>query len=198
MKFKYYLPLAVCFAWCSCVTFAQYDKKALASKEPGNEEFITYKDGRTVSGKKLKHRNYDPFDGHLVRVTNKDNAFNIDGKNYNDSLVVAFQDAKAFHKSDGGRFLIRLVSGKMNLYYFDDIRMEYTAGVSGYHTKRTSTYFFEKEKDQIVQIGLAGLRDAVKDNRKALNRLSENYPKDNYKRELNIEKLVEVVRLYNQ
>lgn len=158
-----------------------------------------------ITGETLKHQNYDPYDANLVRVTNSDNAFTLDGKKYNDSDVVVFQDKKAFHKRFNNIYLIRLVKGKINLYYFDKTGYDktYSFNNGGPTTvtstnNRKSTYFFEKENNKIFPIGISDLKNAVKDNQQALNKLNSYYPKDSYSKELNIEKLVSVIEMYNQ
>lgn len=205
MKSKHYVAFLVCAFFSSCVTFKQFDNRAKSARETSYETSIIRKDGKVITGETLKHKNHDPYDPNLVRVTNNDNALIIDGKKYNDSDVVVFQDKKAFHKRFGNIFLIRLVKGKINLYYFDDTGYDktYTFYSGGPTTttstsNRKSTFFFEKENDKILPIGISDLKIAVKDNQQALSKLNSYYPKDSYKKELNIEKLVSVIETYNQ
>ncbi len=205
MKSKFFLAFLICATYCSCVTFKQFDNRAKAARETNYEASIIKKNGTVITGETLKHKNYDPYDPNLVRVTNSDNALTIDGKKYNDSDVVVFQDKKAFHKRFNNIYLIRLVKGKINLYYFDNTGYDktYTFHSSGPTTttstnNRKSTFFFEKEDNKIFPIGISDLKNAVKDNQKALTKLNSYYPKDSYAKELNIEKLVSVVETYNQ
>jgi hypothetical protein len=204
MQFQHGLLLALFFASASCVTFKQFDDKARASREPGYEACIITKDGNVITGQTFKHRNYDPYDYNLVRVTNQSNAFTMDGKSYSDQDVVAFQDKKAFHKRFQDLFLILLAKGKINLYYFDKTGYDRTynpsAGPGNIQrtNTRTTTYFFEKEKDKIIPIGLNELKEAVKDNPNALNKLRSYYPKESHSGELNVDKLAAVIEMYNQ
>ncbi len=204
MQPKHYCFLLICITCSSCVTFKQFDNRAKASREDFYAASIIKKDGTTITGQTLKHKNYDPYDPNLVRVTNNDNALTLDGKKYNDSNVVAFQDKKAFHKRFNNVYLIRLVKGKINLYYFDNTGYDKTYTYSGGGTSinstnnRKSTFFFEKEKDKIFTIGISELKNAVKDNAQVLKKLNSYYPKDAYSKELNIEKLVSVIEAYNQ
>ena len=204
MRLKLYLAFLICVAFSSCVTFKQFDKRAKASRETNYDASIVKKDGTVITGKSFKHKNYDSYDHNLVRVINKDNAFTMDGKKYNDSDVVAFQDSKAFHKRYNNLYLIRLVKGKMNLYYFDNTgytkTYTYSNGPTSINSSsnRRSTFFFEKDDNKIYPIGIRDFKEAVKDNPKALAKLNSYYPKDNYAKELNIEKLVSVVKMYNQ
>ena len=204
MRLTNFVPLLLCLTYSSCVTFKQYDSKAKNSRDSNYEAFIVKKDGKIIGGEVLKHRNYDSYDGNLVRVINKDNAFTIDGKNYNDKDVVVFQDKKAYHKRYENLFLIRLVKGKINLYYFDNTGYSKTYTYSNGPTtvnsinNRKSTFYFEKEKGEIIPIGISELKEAIKKNEAALNKLNKYYPKDNYSKELNIEKIVSVINLYNE
>ena len=204
MKIKSFYFILMVFLFSSCVTFKQFDSKAKDARDPNYESFIMKKDGKVISGKTLKHKNYDSYDHNLVRVINKDNAFKIDGTNYNDADVIVFQDAKAFHKRFDNLYLIRLVKGKINLYYFDNTGYNKTYTFSNGPTtvnsssNRKSTFYFEKEKDKIFKIGVSELKEAVKDNSKASHKLQGYYPKDSYKKELDIEKLVSVINVYNQ
>ena len=205
MKSKIYLAFLICTACSSCVTFKQFDNRAKAARETNYEASIIKKDGTVITGKTLKHKNYDAYDPNLVRVINSDNAFTMDGKKYNDSDVVVFQDKKAFHKRFNNIYLIRLVKGKINLYYFDTTGYDktYTFNSSGPTTttstnNRKSTFFFEKEINKFFSIGISDLKNAVKDNQQAFGKLNSYYPKATYAKELNIEKLVSVVEIYNQ
>lgn len=205
MQVKIYVALLIFIAFSSCVTFKQFDDRAKASRETTYEASIIKNNGTVYTGEQLKHKNYDPYDANLVRVTYKDNALMLDSKKYNDSDVVAFQDTKAFHKRFNNIYLIRLVKGKMNLYYFDATGYDKTFSPqqngSTNITKtndRRSTYFFDKNGGKINPIGLAELKDTIKDNPQALKKLNASYPKDSYAKELNIEKLVSVVELYNK
>jgi hypothetical protein len=201
-KRNYLLLIIVIFS--SCVTSKQFDKKAKTARESNYEASIIKKDGTIYTGKTLKHKDYDSFDHNLVRVIRKDNALTLDSKKYNDSDVVAFQDKKAFHKRFNNLYLIRLVKGKINLYYFDNTgytkTYTFSNGPTGINSSsnRRSTFFFEMEKDKILPIGIAELKKAVQDNPEALKKLNSYYPKNSYARELNIEKLVSVVRIYNK
>lgn len=205
MKSINYLAVLTFTTYASCVTFKQFDDRAKAARESSYEASIIKKSGEIVTGEILKHKNYDSYDPNLVRVIYRDNALTIDGKQYNDSNVVAFQDKKAYHKRFNNIFLIRLVKGKINLYYFDDTGYDktYTFNSSGPTTvnstsKRKSNFFFEKEENKIFPIGISDLKNAVKDNQEAFNKLNSYYPKDSYSKELNIEKLVSVIEIYNQ
>lgn len=204
MQTKPYYLLLIIISFSSCVTTKQYDKRAKTARESNYDAFIIKKDGTMFTGKTLKHKNYDPYDHSLVRVINKDNALTLDAKKYNDSDVVAFQDKKAFRQRFNNLYLIRLVKGKINLYYFDNTGYTKTYTYSNGPTtinsssNRRSTFFFEKENNKILPIGIAELKNAVKDNPEALKKLNSYYPKDSYSRELNIEKLVSVVKTYNQ
>ncbi|WP_415060807.1 hypothetical protein [Flavobacterium sp.] len=204
MKTKLFLSLIAFAGISSCVTFKQFDSKAKTARETNYEASIIKKDGTIITGQTLKHKNYDPYDPNLVRVINSDKALTLDGKNYNDSNVIIFQDKKAFRKRYNDVFLIRLVRGKINLYYFDQTGYTKTYTYSSGPTKtnsvnnRTTTFFFEKNNDNILPIGIKELRNAIKDNAAALNLLNSYYPKDSYKKELNIEKLVSVVKKYNE
>lgn len=204
MKPKHYFAFLVCLAYSSCVTFKQFDKRAKAAREADYEASIIKKDGEVITGKALKHKDHDPYDPNLVRVTNNNNALSIDGKTYNDSNVVGFQDKKAFHKRFDNIFLVRLVKGKMNLYYFDNTGYSKTYTFSNGPTSvnsssnRRSTFFFDKGNNKILPIGIRELRNAVKDNPVALKKLNSYYSKDSYSKELNIEKLVSVVETYNR
>jgi hypothetical protein len=204
MQTKLYYLLLIVVTFSSCVTFKQFDKKAKAARESTYEASIIKNDGTIFTGKTLKHKNYDSYDHNLVRVINKENALTLDSKKYNDSNVVAFQDNKAFHKRFNDLYLIRLVKGKMNLYYFDNTGYTKTYGFTNGPTRinsssnRRSTFFFEKENDKIFPIGIAELKNAVQDNPAALKKLNSYYPKNSYSKELNIEKLVSVVRTYNE
>jgi nicotinic acid mononucleotide adenylyltransferase len=204
MQTKLYYLLLIVITFSSCVTFKQFDKKAKTARESTYEASIIKKDGTVYTGKTLKHKDYDRYDHNLVTVINKDNALTLDAKKYNDSDVVAFQDKKAFHKRFDNLYLIRLVKGKMNLYYFDNTGYTKTYTFSNGPTSvnsssnRRSDFFFEKENNKILPIGIAELKNAVKDNPEALKKLNSYYPKDSYARELNIEKLVSVVRTYNE
>jgi hypothetical protein len=192
MKLKNCLPLSILLICCSCVTFKQYDSKAKESRDSNYEAFIVKKDGEIISGQSLKHRSYDAYDPYLVRVINKDDAFKIDGKKYNDSDVVVFQDKNAYHKRFNNLYLVRLVTGKMNLYYFDTTgyTKTYTYSAPGpanikSTNNRKSSFFFEKEKDKIVLIGISEFKEAVGDNPEALEKLNKYYPKETYFKELN-------------
>lgn len=204
MKTRFLLSFLVFAGLSSCVTFKQFDNKAKSAREQNYEASIITNDGTMITGKTLKHKNYDSYDPNLVRVINRDNALSLDGKNYNDSNVVIFQDKKAFRKRYNNVFLIRLVKGKINLYYFDETGYSKTTTFTNGPTRtsstnnRRTTFFFEKENNNISPIGIKELRNAVKDNPTALNKLNSYYPKDSYLRELNIEKLVSVVRTYNE
>lgn len=203
MKLQLLFSLFIFAGISSCVTFKQFDNKAKAAREADYEASIVTRDGTTITGTTLKHKNYDSYDPNLVRVINSDNALTLDGKKYNDSNVIIFQDKKAFHKRYNNLFLIRLVKGRINLYYFDQTGYTKTITFSNGPTKtssvnnRATTFFFEKDNNEIFPIGLKELRDAVMDNPAALNKLNSYYPKDSYKKELNIEKIVSVVRAYN-
>src|SRR5579863_6549102 len=159
----------------SCVTFKQFDSKAEASREASYEAAIIKNDGSIITGRTLKHRNYDSYDHNLVRITNRNDALTLDGKKYNDSDVVAFQDKNAFHKRFNSLYLIRLVRGKINLYYFDNTGYTKVYNFSNGPTSmqsynnRKSTFYFEKD-GQIVTIGIAELKSAVKDNEQALRK----------------------------
>jgi hypothetical protein len=205
MKPTHYFLFLLCLTFSSCVTFKQFDNRAKSARETSYEASIVKKDGKIISGEVLKHKNHDPYDANLVRVINSENAFTIDGQNYHDSNVVAFQDKKAYHKRFNNIFLVRLVKGKINLYYFDNTGYDKTTTFnSGGPTTinststRKSAFFFEKEKDKILPIGISELKKAVEDNQKVLNKLTSYYPKDSYSKELNIEKLVSVVEAYNE
>lgn len=204
MQTKHFYLLLIILSFPSCVTFKQFDKKAETARESTYDASIIKKDGTVYTGKTLKHRNYDSYDHNLVRVINKDNALTLDAKKYNDSDVVAFQDKKAFHKRFNDLYLIRLVKGKMNLYYFDNTGYTKTYTFSNGPTRmnssgnRRSDFFFEKGDNKILPIGIAELKNAVKDNPEVLKKLNSYYPKDSYAKELNIEKLVAVVRAYNK
>lgn len=188
----------------SCVTFKQFDDKAKSAREPGYSAALIKEDGTVITGSALKHRNYDPYDHNLVRVTKDPRAFRLDGKDYSDTDMVGFQDGKAFHKRFNGLYLIRLIHGKINLYYFDNTGYNKTYTFSNGPTSiqsnsaRSTSYFFDKDNGGISGIGLATLREAVKDDPAALQKLQSLYPRDNVKGELNLEKLTTVVRLYNQ
>lgn len=205
MKSRFYLAFLVCVIYSSCVTFKQFDNRARFARETNYEASIIKKNGTVITGETLKHKNYDPYDPNLVRVINSDNALTIDGKSYNDSDVVVFQDKKAFHKRFKEVFLIRLVKGKINLYYFDNTGYDkkYTVNTSGPTTttstnNRKSTFFYEKENNKIIPIGISDLKNAVKDNELAFTKLNSYYPKDPYLKELSIEKLVSVLEIYNK
>jgi hypothetical protein len=204
MKPKHYFAFLIFLTYSSCVTFKQFDSRAKTARETGYEASIIKSDGEIITGKTLKHKNYDPYDGNLVRVINSDNAFIIDGKKYSDNDVIAFQDKKAFHKRLKDEFLIRLVKGKINLYYFDQTGYDKTYTFSHGPTtvnsinKRRSSFYFEKEDNKILPIGIANLKNAVKDNQQAITKLNSYYPKDSYVKELNIEKLVSVIEIYNR
>ena len=205
MQTKIYVALFLFTAFSSCVTFKQFDDRAKASREMTYEASIIKNNGTVYTGEQLKHKNYDPYDANLVRVTYKDNALTLDSKKYNDSDVVAFQDTKAFHKRFNNIYLIRLVKGKMNLYYFDATGYDKTFssqqnGPTNITRKneRRSTYFFDKNGGKINPIGLTELKEAIKDKPQALKKLNASYPKDSYAKELNVEKLVSVVELYNK
>lgn len=205
MRMKLFYLLLVMVTWSSCVTFKQFDNRAKANRESEYEAAIIKKDGTIITGKELKHKMTNSNDPFLFNVTNRDNAITLDNKNYNDSDVVAFQNKRAFHKRYKNAFLIRLLKGKINLYYFDNISINKTYTYQTFGptevTKfkdRKSTFFFEKEKDKIVEIGIVPLRQALSDNPKALEKFKSYYPKDYYSKELDIEKLVSVFELYNQ
>ena len=189
---KYSMLVLISLFLCSCVTFKQYDNKAKEAKDSNYEAYILKDDGTIISGKSLKHRDYDTYDHNLVRLTNKDNAFTLDGTKYTDKNVLVFQDKKAYHKYFSGMFLIRLVKGNINLYYFDQ------TGYNMGRNVRKSFFYFEKAVDRITPIGIKELREAVKDNAAALAKLNGYYPKDHYAKELSIEKLVSVIKIYNQ
>jgi len=195
MKQTLYLLFVTSLCAASCVTFKQFDDKAKSARETSYEAAIIKEDGTVTRGNSLKHRNYDPYDHNLVRVTGSEKAFTIDGSTYSDKDVVCFQDRKAFHKRFNGAYLIRLVKGRMNLYYFDN-----TANYKNisYSATRTTAYFFEKENGVIMPIGLASLREAVKDNPAALAKLQAAYPHDKVTGELNVEKIAGVFYTYNQ
>lgn len=204
MRFINFVLISLCLTYSSCVTFKQYDSKAKNSRDNNYEAFIVKTDGKIIGGEVLKHRNYDSYDGNLVRVINKDNAFTIDGKNYSDKDVIAFQDKKAYHKRFENLFLIRLVKGKINLYYFDNTGYTKTYTFSNGPTTHTSinnrksTFYFEKGKGEIIPVGISELKEAIQKNVEASDKLNKYYPKDSYTKELNIEKIVEVINLYNQ
>jgi hypothetical protein len=199
-----YLSILICVTLFSCVTFKEYDDRAKDARETNYASFVQTEDGKIISGKTLKHKNYDPYDHNLVRVTGSSKAFSIDGIKHSDADVVAFQDSKAYHKRFHDLYLIRLVKGKINLYYFDvtgfDKNYTYSNGPTTVQktNNRRTTFFFEKGDSGITKIGLKELREAVKDNRAALAKLNNAYSKDDYARELNIEKLVAVVQAYNK
>jgi hypothetical protein len=205
MQTKFYYTLLVTITFSSCVTFKQFDNRAKSARESTYEASIIKKDGTIYKGQTLKHKNKDPYDPNLVRIINSDNALTLDSKKYNDSDVVVFQDSKAFHKRFNNVFLIRLVKGKINLYYFDNTGYDktYTFNSSGPTTTnsvntRKSTFYFEKENSKIFPIGISELKNAVSDNQQVLKKLNSFYPKDSYAKELNIEKLVSVVEDYNK
>ena len=90
------MAFLACASFMACVTFKQFDNRAKAARETNYEASIIKKDGTVITGKTFKHKNYDAYDPNLVRVTNSNNAFTIDGNKYNDSDVVIFQDKKAY------------------------------------------------------------------------------------------------------
>jgi hypothetical protein len=196
------LPIFI-LLYSSCVTFKQFDSKAEAAREPSYEAAIVTRDGSIITGRTLKHKNYDSYDHNLVRVINKNDAFTLDGKKCSDTNVVTFQDKKAFHKRFNDLYLIRLVKGKINLYNFDNTGYTKVYSFSNGPTSsqsynnRKSTFYFEKD-GQIVTIGIGELKAAVKDNTQALQKLTAYYSKDSYSKELDIEKLTTVINIYNQ
>lgn len=189
MKKLLYIILLTPF-FPACVTFKQFDDKAKDARDAGREAFIERANGEVVAGKTLTHKNHHGYDASLVRQTNNKNAFKIDGVGYNDSDVVVFQDQHAYHKRWKDIYLIRLVKGKIDLYYFDDM----TPGGQG----RTTNFFFQKGNEPISGVGVGVLRAAVKDNPQALKKLNGYYPKDRYMNQLNVEKLTDVVKTYDQ
>ncbi len=139
-----------------------------------------------------------------MRVINKNDAFTLDGKQYNDSDIVAFQDKHAYHKRHQDQYLNRLVKGRINLYYFDKTSYKktytYTSGPTKINSAstRVSYFYFDKDNGDISIIGIPELRNAVKDKPEILSKLNAYYPKDTYAKELDIEKLVAVVEGYNK
>jgi hypothetical protein len=202
---KYFYTILIAFGFTSCVTFKQYDNRAKAAKEDNYTVAIIKNDGTVVKGESLKCKNIHPQEPNLAFVTEKNNAFQLDDQKYSDKDIVAFQDKRGFHKRLDGRYLMRLFKGKMNLYYFDNISSSKNTtfkSSGGIDTKtdrtRKSIFYFEKEKDVLVQIGISELKNALKDNDAALAKLNSYYPKDNYRKELDIEKLITVFNLYNK
>lgn len=206
MKPTFCYLVLVSIIWSSCTTYKQFDNRAKASRESSFETAIIKKDGTIVTGQTLKHMITNKSEPYLFSVLNTDNAISLDNKNYNDTDVVFFQDKNAFHKQYENVFLIRLLKGKISLYYFD-IKKLYnytTRTASGQFLSSTSgstmksIFFLEKGKDGITEIGITELRKAVSDNPKALDKLNSYYPKSSYTRQLDIEKIVSVIELYNQ
>ncbi|MFS8082222.1 MAG: hypothetical protein ACMG51_02120 [Ginsengibacter sp.] len=205
MKAKYYLASLIFLGFYSCTSFKAFDDRAKAARKSTHEDLIIKENGVIITGLNLRHKNHDPNDRNLVRVTNSDDALSMNGIKYNDRDVIAFQDRKAFHKRFNNIYLIRLVKGKINLYYFDQ-----TGYVNTYiiHPSEPSTitstferksyFFFEKEDNEIYIIGISNLKNALKDDQQALDKLNSYYPKNFYSKELNIEKLVSVIEIYNQ
>jgi hypothetical protein len=206
MKPTFCYLFLVSIIWTSCTTYKQFDNRAKASRESSYETAIIKRDGTIVTGQTLKHKITNKSEPYLFSVLNTDNAISLDNKNYNDTDVVFFQDQNAFYKQYENVFLIRLLKGKINLYYFD-IKKLYNHHMSaasgqflGSSSQSTikSIFFLEKGKYGITEIDITELRKAVSDNPKALDKLNSYYPKSFYTRQLDIEKIVSVIELYNQ
>ncbi|MEO7802601.1 MAG: hypothetical protein ABIR81_11400 [Ginsengibacter sp.] len=61
-----------------------------------------------------------------------------------------------------------------------------------------SVFYFNKGEGEIDEIGIAKLKKAFNDNPQAAVKLQKSFPKDVYRKELNIEKLVAAFKLYNK
>ena len=178
MKMIHCIIIFTALSLYSCITYKQTDRQALSAKEPG-DVLIVMNDGRVIPGTDLKV---------LFNDRKPKNEIILDGKTYSVNDVIAYQTKDTYLRRTPYGYLKRLVRGNMNLYYREDV----------ISSNNINTFFFDKPGQTATQIGIHQLRDAVKDNEAALALLNRYYPRTEYIRQLNMDKLVAIVKMYNK
>ena len=145
MKFQsapYLFLIVLIFLISSCVSNKGFErpflKEQLLGKEPGEKVFVIKKDGERVTGKVITFSNFS-----IWKVKQKEYWVAIDGKKINLVDCESYQEPEAFlYQYDKTlfnevipnspyRFMRRLRSGKINLFYYVHQGLDYGNDVRG-------------------------------------------------------------------
>jgi hypothetical protein len=177
------LPLALTLLTVSCMSPKQMTSQLKEEHKKGRDTsyrlFIIKTDGEVVAAKKI---NYQLRSQLFKSMHQEEKAIIADGKKMNPGQYEAIQTAKAFKilyfPEDKGEickgiYINRLRFGKISLYHYESV----LPGSRSYQTKHlVQNYVFQKENGRTVPLDYKAFMKAVKDNRRALNKLKELFP----------------------
>jgi len=179
-----FTSLYLLFNLSSCVTFKQFDNEAKKGRSPEYNVFVQKKDGQKIVGDKFSQSSVWSS-GYWIAV----DGVKVD--NYN-----AYQNEKAYYiLTDVAGWVQRLRYGKINLYYYDDVKTD----INGKHPDFTAKYVFEKEKGKFEKLTYESFANALQDNPEAAAKFKQLFPHDKIPKDEkgNLNNLIAVVEAYN-
>lgn len=189
--------LIFAFTFGSCITTKTYSTEEKKMRYPAKGTYILTTGGQTITGKRVSLPSAFTIDKSYIK---------LDGKKYNDSDLIAYQDNDAYYKrfrgSNGSVWVKQLKRGAINLYDYQttpDARYQ-----GGTNTQYHDHFVFEKESAGILmaELSLPDIASLLKDNKKAYETFVARFGSDDKKflpkqLDKHPEVIMEAVDIYN-
>jgi hypothetical protein len=181
----------------ACVTSKTYTSQEKQMRYNDNKVFVERKDGTKLTGNKLKLP---------VNWMGKSKGMFLDNNEINGDDIVAYQDAKAYHRKFEGIWVKQLKRGRINLYYYETVMnsapyYDGTKMVNG-SSKTTQHFVFQKGNDAMIEANKTQISDLLKDNPTAYAKFNEEFRPDLHLFPKQLQnkpgKLFEIIDIYNQ
>lgn len=162
------LPLVLMFLLNSCVTTQTYTREEKKMKVDNQSVFVIKKDGKKISGNKIK-------------VLFRTSSIKIDDQEINIDDLIAYQDKTAYYAKfttdKKNTWVKQLKRGKINLYYYEVYSYnKIYQGTKLVSDNKNDTHFvFNKGNEQLLELSITDIALLLKNNKNAYNKFTDTF-----------------------